>query len=177
VSAAFDRAVRFVLEREGRWSDDPDDPGGITAYGIIQPTLDEAIRLGIVPPETTLHSLTAAQAIDIYRALYWNRVSGDDLPEPIALLMFDMAVNQGQGFAIRTLQKILVVNADGIIGPKTLAAIQEADLQRTLVAICDWRLDAYLVSKGTTKFIRGWTRRLFRVLAEGMSLAAAKEIP
>jgi Putative secretion activating protein len=68
-------------------------------------------------------SLTQMEAKRIYRRDYWEFVSGDALPWPLSYFVFDAAVNQGVAPAIRMLQQALGVEADGIIGPQTLAAV------------------------------------------------------
>jgi lysozyme family protein len=48
--------------------------------------------------------LTEQEARNIYRAMYWNKVRGDELPPAVALVMLDSAVNSGPAQAIRWLQ-------------------------------------------------------------------------
>ena len=78
-----------------------------TKYGISAaafPTLDIA-------------NLTLDTAKAIYRANYWNKIAGDEMPGPIAEAVFDCAVNQGTEAAAEMLQEALGVDADGIIRP------------------------------------------------------------
>ena len=69
-----------------------------------------------------LHEEVAA----IYRAEYWNAIRGDDLPPGLDLVAFDAAVNSGPSRGARWLQTAVSANADGKIGPATIAAaVQE----------------------------------------------------
>src|SRR3990167_72919 len=114
----FDTAVEFVLGFEGDISDNPHDSGGLTRFGISQKSY----------PDLDIRSITRDQAKEIYRSDYWDRAKCNELPAQLAIILFDSAVNQGPGLAIRLLQKSLGVNADGAIGPITIAAAHRADL-------------------------------------------------
>ena len=100
----FDRCVRAVLSEEGGLSDHPQDPGGLTQYGISRRAY----------PDLDIRRLTMDEVIEIYRRDYWNPVHGTDLPASLALLVFDAAVNQGAGTAARLLQKAVGVREDGV---------------------------------------------------------------
>ena len=103
----FDRCIRaVVLSEEGGLSDHPQDPGGLTKYGISRRAY----------PDLDIRRLTMDDAIELYRRDYWNPVHGTDLPPPLALLLFDAAVNQGAGTAVRLLQKAVGVTEDGNFG-------------------------------------------------------------
>lgn len=85
----FGSAVRFVLAREGGYSNDPDDPGGETKYGICKRFY----------PHLDIKNLTRAEAEAIYKTDYWDRVGCPALPWPTDLIVFDTAVNHGVSFA------------------------------------------------------------------------------
>src|SRR5262249_14525059 len=78
-------------------------------------------------------ALTLEQARAIYDREYYQRIHGDELPEPLAYVMLDAAVHDGVDSAIRFLQVALHVPVDGIFGSQTLAAIRNFDL----VAVID----------------------------------------
>lgn len=78
--ADFPRAIAFVLKWEGGYSDDPDDPGRKTNYGITEETLGEE---GIA-------DLTRERAIAIYRERYWPLAEPE--PWPLDLVVLDSAV-------------------------------------------------------------------------------------
>ncbi len=70
----FDKLIDRVLSHEGGYSNDPQDPGGETQWGISKRA----------HPDVNIKALTRAQAIDIYRADYWDKIKGDQLPAGIA---------------------------------------------------------------------------------------------
>ena len=116
-------------------------------------------------PTLDIAALTLAEAQAIYRRDYWDRMHGDALPAPLALLTFDGAVNQGAPRAARWLQEALGVAADGDIGPITLTAVASADPLDVLAGIC-WERDcAYRADALWTQYGHGWIRRLATVTA------------
>ncbi len=147
---AFEAAIEFVLEREGGLVDDPNDSGGLTNYGISQRAY----------PRLDIRNLTRADAVQIYRSDYWLRCRCDELPAPLALLVFDSAVNQGPDAAIRALQAALGTTSDGVMGPQTITAAGIVALNRSIPELVARRMYAY---GKNSKFVLdglGWSRRL-----------------
>lgn len=171
---AFERALNFVLRKEGGWSDHPSDPGGATMRGITLATY-RAWRASRGLPEPTkadLRNISDDEVREIYRANYWDACRCDDLPPPIALNIFDMAVNAGPARAIRLLQQALGVTEDGIIGPETLGAARSAD-QRDLAIEYGARRIVYYGNLSTfSTFGLGWTRRTLNAIGASLALAA-----
>jgi lysozyme family protein len=161
---AFGACVNFVLAPsiEGGLSDHPNDPGGRTNRGVTQRRLD-SVRID--HPEIGLprivDELTREQCVAIYRVCEWAWIKGDQLPGPIALLMFDCAVNQGQGRAIDCLQASLNVKRDGVLGPITLAAARSANIKTLAAEFCARRGYEYaILDQLDDTFALGWMRRL-----------------
>lgn len=112
---AWQNAIDFVLSYEGGLVDNPSDPGGITNFGISSRSY----------PSLDIRALNKDEASEIYRRDFWDTVHGDELPGPMAVAVFDSAVNQGAGTAKRMMQVALGVTVDGIIGPKTIKAAHD----------------------------------------------------
>jgi len=129
----FDDAFKIVLGFEGGYSNDPADQGGATNYGITANTLESAKIKGWVQSNVTIINLKLDHAKTIYKKGYWDVIKADSLPDPLNLILFDVAVNHGPGTAIKLLQQslnsILKVSSslavDGIMGPKTIAAVKD----------------------------------------------------
>lgn len=148
---AFEWAFAFVAKWEGGWSNDAFDPGGETRYGISKAAY----------PDLDLSKLTLEDAKSIYRRDYWLAAKCDKLPEPLALVHFDAAVNQGVARAAMFLQWAVGTPADGIIGPKTLSAASEADTASAVTEYCARRARHYGNLSTFGHFGLGWMRRLF----------------
>ena len=174
--AAFTQAFAIIIGTEGGATTDPRDPGnwtgGVVGHGICRGT-----NWGISAaafPERDIGALSCADAQAIYHARYWAPIEGDRLPPPLALVVFDAAVNNGTGRAIRWLQQSLGVAADGAIGPATRAAIAaRAGDGATLCADTLARRTDYMARlPGWQVFGLGWARRLTALPFHAMQMEA-----
>lgn len=156
---SFGRAFDLVIGHEGGLVDDPKDPGGITRFGISQRAY----------PGEDIPNLTLERAKQLYRRDYWDAIKGDQLPEPLGLCLFDFAVNSGVSQAIRTLQRMLDVTVDGVLGPATLGRALAMD--RTVLVTWLQAERLLLLTKLPTfeRFGRGWTRRVISTAIEACS--------
>ena len=146
----FPSAVAFTLREEGGLSDDANDPGGLTKYGISAAAY----------PSLDISNLTQADAEAISRRDYWMAIRADDLPAGLDALLFDDAVNRGVGGAARLLQRCLGVDADGSIGPLTLAAVAARKPSDLIEALRAAQEVAYRGDAGFSRYGRGWLDRL-----------------
>ena len=161
---AFEQAFAVVLGSEGGYSARPEDPGNWTG-GRCGLGECRGTNWGVSAtsyPQLDIAALTDAQAKEIYRRDFWDRAQCGSLPPPLALLVFDAAVNSGVGRAVRWLQAALGVAEDGVIGPATLAAIAaHRGLGAALCAEFQARRLSFLTALPTWKtFGKGWARRL-----------------
>jgi lysozyme family protein len=103
---------------------------------------------------------------------YWLPAYCIYFPYPMAVNVFDMAVNQGVEFAIKTFQAWLKVEVDGVVGPVTKAAINGlANLTPTQLiemnaSLYRMRVYAYMQDDGFAQYGPGWIDRLFKVAQE-----------
>jgi lysozyme family protein len=149
--ALFEIAFAMVLEHEGGYVNDPYDPGGETIYGLSRNYHPEAWANGKPSIE---------QAKMIYKRDYWDSCRCDKLPPPLALMVFDSAINQGPQQAIRFLQRALNVEDDGIIGPKTLKAAQNSNTFIALAVLASQRIKHYSALSTWQRYGNGWSQRV-----------------
>lgn len=158
---SFEREVEQVIGLEGRYSNDPKDPGGETMWGI---TLRVARANGYLGEMKDMPRMTA---IAIYAAEYWAACSCDQLPEKLAGVVFKAAVNQGVEATKLHLQMALNVNADGQIGPVTIhtaSAYQPIDeLVALFLAEC---LLSYIHDREFEAYGKGWFKRVILTALE-----------
>ena len=151
---SFDRAVEMVLRHEGGYSNDPKDPGGETRYGISKRAY----------PDVDILRLTEDEAKAIYKRDYWDKLRTDEIPEELAICLFDAAVNMGRDRAIRLLQRACGVAQDGVMGGNTIAAANR--LPEAVVRFSAERVIAYTGIRGFDTFGKGWLRRTIAVALE-----------
>lgn len=152
----FDRAFEIVLRHEGGYVNDPRDPGGETKYGISKRAY----------PKEDIANLTTARAKEIYRRDYWAKIKGDDLPWPIALAVFDSAVNCGVSRAAKWLQESIGTNADGVIGDVTVKLVKRnSNPVRIAQDVLTRRMIYYSILKHWKDYQRGWTARVLDIAA------------
>lgn len=149
----FNKAVRVILKWEAGYVNDPRDPGGETRFGISKRAY----------PELDILNLTEQQAIAIYRKDYWDACKCDQLPYPVALVVFDTAVNMGVASAIKMLQTALNVRVDGIIGSATIGKVEIMDPAALVSIYCSLRLQRYVCLDGWSRYGSGWARRVFDI--------------
>ena len=150
----FDTAFALLLGHEGDFSDHAADTGGKTRFGITEAVARQAGYTG------DMRALPVDLAKRIYLDSYWRPVRADDLPPGVRYIVFDGAVNSGPAQSALWLQRALGVTADGVIGPKTLAAAYAKDAQQLKTAILAQRLRFMTSLTNWPAFSRGWARRI-----------------
>lgn len=154
----FERSLAYVLKHEGGYVDHPKDPGGRTNLGVTQKTYEQWVER--VVTEAEMKALTTDDVAPIYRSEYWNRIRGDALPLGVDYALFDFAVNSGVRRAVRTIQRIVGANDDGVMGPFTLGAIKSMDSADLIEDLCNARMAFLRDLPHWDTFGRGWTRRV-----------------
>lgn len=155
--ADFAQAISKTLVHEGgdTFTNDSTDHGGATKYGISQTAY----------PDVDIRNLTEAQAQDIYRRDYWNRIRGDEISsQAVAENIFDTCVNMGVHGGSKLAQLSLGIEpADGIIGSQSLQVINSADEELFLAkfALAKMRRYADLCTADSSqkKYLLGWLNR------------------
>lgn len=157
----FDQAFDRLIGHEGGYSNHPSDPGGETMWGV---TATVARANGYNGP---MRDLPREIAKRIYRKSYWDAVRADELPPALRFHVFDAAVNSGVKQAVLWLQRTAGSKADGLIGPRTIAAANATDGAKVSAAYCGVRLMFMTDLKTWPSFGRGWARRIASNLMEG----------
>ena len=157
----WDDCFEMVLKHEGGYVNDPRDPGGRTNLGVTQRAWESYWNRK--SSEEEMRKLTPNIVKPFYKAMYWDKIRGDDLPSGVDYAAFDLSVNSGVGRASKYLQQIAGVTADGVIGPKSLEAIKSRDPKEMADALCDMRLDFLKRLPTFETFGKGWSRRVAEV--------------
>ena len=162
----FEKIFDYLLEVEGGYTDDKYDKGGKTKYGIIE---EEAREFGY---KGDMQDLTMDFAKNIYLKKYYlgnklDKVANDK----VALSICDWIVNSGRNgtknaqVAINQLTNANL-DVDGIIGNKTLEALNAADPEKFLEVYHNLQRIYYRskveADKTQEDFLAGWLNRVQR---------------
>lgn len=157
-------ALALMFGHEGGYVNAKSDRGGPTKYGITHKTLAAHRGVKSVSAEQ-VKAMSKAEAEAIYRKSYWTQSGGDLLPVGLDYAAFDYGVNSGPARAVKSLQKVVGVAQDGIVGGQTLAAVDRypGGAAALIKAYCDERMRFLRSLGGAQGFAangRGWTIRV-----------------
>jgi lysozyme family protein len=161
--ADFEKAYEKTLAKEGGYvlHQVKGDRGGMTYAGISRKNHPHwpgwvVIDRGQEPE--------AEPVRHFYLLNYWRPIRGDDIAkQEIAESLFDFAVNAGVRVASKLAQIVCGTTTDGVIGPKTLAALNELQVDyfrsRYFVAKVARYRDIVAKDRTQMKFLLGWLNR------------------
>ena len=177
--------IPFILKWEGGFVNDPTDRGGATNKGVTIATYEAYCRKKGLPRPTVeqLKNIPDAHWRDIIKTMYWDKWHADEIhSQRVANILVDWVWLSGV-HGIKKPQALLGVKADGIVGNKTLSAVNFADPEELFAALYKERVKfinaivarsvtAYekkIGRKSTTaerkkytkqRFLAGWLNRL-----------------
>lgn len=158
----------FILSFEGGFSNHPLDKGGATNKGVTIKTWRSVGYDKDGDGDIDVDDLKLLTDEDVrervMRPHYWNRWQADKIrSQSIANLVVDWVWGSGK-HGITNVQRVLGVEQDGIVGPKTLAALNNSD-QRALFDRIHQERKAFIENlcrkdPSQNVFKKGWLRRL-----------------
>ena len=185
--ANVDSLLPYILNFEGGFVNDPADAGGATNKGVTIATWRQVgyDKDGDGDIDVAdLKMLTNADVRNrVLKPAFWDRWKADRIKsQGVANILVDWVWGSGKhGIVIP--QRLLGVTPDGIVGEKTLAAVNAADPRQLFDAIFEARkkflhditansvakyerkigrkaTEAELKKHTNKRFIKGWLRRL-----------------
>lgn len=164
--ASFEQAIGKTLLFEGGYSNRPNDSGGETYRGISRKNFPNWAGWSTVDGHSNKSSLDSipelqGMVVQFYRQNFWVEDAVTD--QPTANKVFDLSVNVGKVHAFKITQIAAGIEADGVWGPKTLAAINSHP-DGSLVPLIRIGAENYHKSIVVThpedaEFLRGWLAR------------------
>ena len=126
----FENALKETFDLEGGFSNDLNDRGGKTKYGITEFLLDVCIDRGYLP-NMKIENITKGDAELIYYKVFWEPLCLNEIQDKlITAEIFDTAVNSSGKKAVKIVQESLNflgenLKVDGLIGIQTLTLIKK----------------------------------------------------
>lgn len=172
--ADIKKLAPFILKWEGGFVNDPLDKGGATNMGVTIGTWRsvgyDKDGDGDIDVDD-LHLLDTKDVIErVLRPHYWNRWRADEIKnQSVANILVDWVWASG-AHGIRRPQRILGVTADGIVGPKTIAAVNSMDPMELHFRIKNDRIkfidEICEKNPSQERFRRGWLNRINSLVFE-----------
>lgn len=154
----YEKAIAFVFKYEGGYTNNKADPGGPTNWGI---TIHDA-QAYWKPTATAedIKEMPKSVADNIYFTHYASPIQYNSLPAGVDFSVLDYAVNSGVSHAVKTLQGIINVPQDGIMGETTLQALLKFNPINVINQMWDERLLYDKALHTWHIFGTGWSRRI-----------------
>lgn len=171
--AEFTPAFQLMIAHEGGYVNDPDDPGGETYKGIARKMhskwsgwtiIDMLKRQPGFPANLDKDTDLQSDISDFYRVTFWDPMRGDLIKsQEVATSIFDFGVNAGLSTSASLAQMVVGAKADGVIGQKSVEALNGFDTEHFLAAFTVAKIARYvnIVKKRPTsrKYFYGWVLR------------------
>ena len=173
----FEPALNDVFGHEGGQSNNAKDHGGLTNLGIsIRFLKTVPLEAGDINDdghisEADILAMTRSDAASLYRTFFWDHYRlGEIDSQAIATKAFNCFVNMRGKTAALILQRACNdlragIAEDGLLGPRTFAAINRAD-EHKLMTCLKWRMwEVYRAimknDPSQEEFANGWQNRAF----------------
>ena len=124
----------FEKARKKGYGNDPVDNGGPTMVGIILNTYKTYCKEKGKPVPTIqdLKNMPYEEWFEIFKTRFWDKMLADKIRnQSIANLCVNTIWGSGPGY-IKTIQQVIGVKPDGLVGPVTIAAINNNPNQKDL---------------------------------------------
>jgi lysozyme family protein len=162
----FETALHWTLNWEGGYSNNPHDKGGETNKGITKSVYD-GYRTSHKLQIRSVREIETAEVQAIYTR-FWDASKAGAFDLPLAMTLFDTAVNFGPGRAIQFLNKTICKASSTKVTAQTLRCIKalaENKAEQAVVArkICQLRIEyrhaRVKADRTQERFLKGWLRR------------------
>lgn len=169
--AEFRPAFEKTMELEGGFilHKVAGDTGGLTFAGIAENHWPNWSGWPIVKESGAEDPRLTPLVMEFYKTNFWNRIKGDELQEQeTAENIFDFAVNAGVKTSAMIAQRIAGVLVDGVIGNKSIAALNQISGDDFAMAMFAFKIKRYarIVTRNRSqkKFLLGWINRSLKTL-------------
>ena len=166
--ANVNQLAPFILKWEGGFVNDPADLGGATNMGVTIGAWKSCGYDKDGDGDIDVDDLRLLTREDVVKRVlkphYWDRWKADlVISQSVANILVDWVWASG-AHGIKIPQRLLGVSVDGIVGPKTLAAVNARNPRELFdmikIARFDFIEDICRKRPANNKFKRGWMNRI-----------------
>ncbi len=169
--SAFEPAFQKMIQNEGGFvlHTVPGDAGGMTYAGIARNRWGNWPGWQIIDRGDMDNPALTAMVREFYQQHFWKPICAEQFDsQAVADTVFGFAVNAGRRTAVRIAQAVVGTIQDGAIGPKTIAAINNADPDLFVARYALGRIARYAAicnrNRSQSKFLLGWINRTLRMV-------------
>lgn len=172
---AFDRKKyeyikEHILDVEGEWAESTDG----SDYRCTMRGISIALYRQYFGTNKNCDDLKVITEDDwdtIFRGEFYDRIQADKIKNwSLAKLCVDICFHSGRVVAIKKIQKCLGTTPDGIVGPKTLAALNQPNSKVIFERIWNMRKGWFnrivYNNPKKMKYLNGWMNRLNKIKYE-----------
>lgn len=164
--SSFETTFNRTIGHEGKFQANPKDRGNWTSgkEGVGELKGTKWGLAAMTYPHLDIANITLEQAKEIYYNDWWFKLKMDRWPNVMKYQIFDAAFNHGTGRANQFLQYAARVKDDGVIGPKTITAVNMTDPNDLVLRFLAKRLRYFTEVKTWAEFSKGWSLRVAQCL-------------
>ena len=171
----FLESVKYVLQSEGGFVNNPKDPGGATNMGVTKASWISFVKKPV--HDNDIKNLTSIDVIPFYKKRYWDICLCDNLPSGIDYCIFDYAINSGPIRSVETLRRLIGLEHVGAFDKKNIESYfkQNEDNKVLIKKICSQRLSFLQSLKNYETFGKGWLNRVLMVQEKSLGMVSKSE--
>jgi lysozyme family protein len=171
----FMKSVKYVLQSEGGYVNNPKDPGGPTNLGVTKASWTSFLKKPV--NDNDIKKLTVDDVIPFYKKRYWDICLCDNLPLGIDYCVFDYAINSGPIRAVETLRRLIGLEHVGAFEKKNIESYFKENKDNIILIkkICSQRLLFLQSLKNYEVFGKGWLNRVLMVQEKSLGMASKSE--
>lgn len=184
--ANYKNIIPFTMDYEGANTkngglvDIKEDSGGITKFGVCLEFAKDTRNVALfdlnddgIIDRSDIKIMTREVAEEAFKKYFWDKYNLDAVTsDKKAFVVFDAAMNNGNGNAIKFLQRTLVMlglpcKLDYIFGNKTFTFMEQANTESfcsTFLSIREGFFKKIVANRPSQKiFLKGWLNRITKI--------------